>query len=69
MARRATMLLVSMLVGPIGGCAAHHDTVMGGSANGVEINYVGDIAETLPLAQQILRTIRARAGVPRNQGR
>ena len=37
----------------VGGCdPPHHDTAMQGNANGVVINYVGDVAETLPLARQ-----------------
>ena len=35
------------------GCTiAPHDAVMHGTPNGVAINYVGDIAATVPLAQQ-----------------
>ncbi len=53
MTRRAAWLLVSVLAAPIGGCAPlHQDTVMQGNANGVAINFVGDVAGTLPLARQ-----------------
>jgi hypothetical protein len=53
MTRRAAHPLVVMLAALLSGCAfQHHDTVMQGNVNGVEINYSGDIAETLPLAQQ-----------------
>ncbi|HML09667.1 MAG TPA: hypothetical protein VK432_02330 [Stellaceae bacterium] len=35
------------------GCAVeHHDAVMQGNANGVVINYYGDVTETVTLAQQ-----------------
>jgi hypothetical protein len=30
----------------------HHDVAMSGNADGVVISYVGDVAETLPLARQ-----------------
>ena len=51
--RRAAWLLMSTLAAPVGGCAApYHDTLMQGNANGVAINFVGDVAETLPLARQ-----------------
>jgi hypothetical protein len=36
----------------IGGCFAHQDVAMRGNANSIAINYVGDIAETLPIARQ-----------------
>jgi hypothetical protein len=53
MTRRAAWLLVSALAAPLGGCALPHPaTVMQGNANGVAINFVGDVAETLPLARQ-----------------
>lgn len=35
----------------LGGCE-HHDVAMRGTADGVAINYVGDVADTLPLARQ-----------------
>jgi hypothetical protein len=47
--RFAILTLGALLVG----CAlAHQDTVMGGNADGVVINYFGDIAETLPMARR-----------------
>jgi hypothetical protein len=53
MTRSAAKPLMLMLAALLGGCAAQaHDTVMQGDANGVAINYSGDIAETLPLARQ-----------------
>jgi hypothetical protein len=49
MTRQAALLVVLI----IGGCGMpHHDTVMQGNANGVVINFVGDLAETEPLARQ-----------------
>lgn len=53
MTRSAAKLLGLTLAAMVGGCAApHHDTVMQGDANGVVVNYFGDVAETLPLARQ-----------------
>lgn len=53
MARRTARLLISLLAAPIGGCVPpHQDTVMQGNANGVAINFTGDVGETLPLARQ-----------------
>lgn len=44
---------ILVLGASIGGCAiAHKDTVMSGNADGLIINYYGDVAETLPLARQ-----------------
>jgi hypothetical protein len=46
-------LLVSVLAASVGGCAPlRNDTVMQGNANGVVVNFVGDVAQTLSLAQQ-----------------
>jgi len=50
-ARLACGLAIGALGAALGGCE-HHDTAMRGNADGVMINYVGDIAETLPLARQ-----------------
>lgn len=53
MTRRAAWLSISALAALSGGCTLpHHDAVMQGNANGVVINYVGDVAETQPLARQ-----------------
>ncbi len=53
MMRRVVQISVIALGALVGGCdPPHHDTAMQGNANGVVINYVGDIAETLPLARQ-----------------
>jgi len=53
MTRSAAKLSVLMLVALLGGCATQaHNTVMQGNANGVAINYIGDVAATLPLARQ-----------------
>jgi hypothetical protein len=51
--RRAVRLLVSLLATSVGGCAPPHNaTVMQGNANGVVVNFVGDVGQTLPLARQ-----------------
>ncbi|HTW53721.1 MAG TPA: hypothetical protein VME45_17655 [Stellaceae bacterium] len=53
MTRSAAKPLGLMLAALLGGCSApHRDTVMQGDANGVTVNYFGDLAETLPLARQ-----------------
>lgn len=53
MTRGAAWLSLSMLAALPGGCAApHHDAVMAGNADGVVVNFFGDIAETRPLAEQ-----------------
>jgi hypothetical protein len=37
----------------LGGCnIPHHDVAMSGNADGVIISYVGDVAETLPIARE-----------------
>jgi hypothetical protein len=51
--RRAARNFVIALGTLAGGCTLpHQDMAIQGNANGVIINYVGDIAETLPLARQ-----------------
>lgn len=53
MRRRAVRLLVSLLAASVGGCAPPHNaTVMDGNANGVVVNFVGEVGQTLPLARQ-----------------
>jgi hypothetical protein len=53
MTRRSARLFVLALGALGGGCTlAHQDVAMQGNADGVIINYFGDIAETLPLARQ-----------------
>ena len=53
MMRGAAWLSLSTLAALMGGCSPpHHNAVMQGNANGVVINFFGDIAETRPLAQQ-----------------
>jgi len=53
MTRSAAWLAVLVLVASIGGCTTPpHDAVMQGNVNGLAISYVGDIAETVPLARQ-----------------
>jgi hypothetical protein len=52
MMRRAAGFSVALGTA-LGGCALpHHDVAMRGSADGVIINYFGDLTETLPLARQ-----------------
>jgi hypothetical protein len=51
--RRAAQGFVIALGMFVGGCnLPHQDMTIGGNANGVIINYVGDVADTLPLARQ-----------------
>jgi len=51
--RRAVKLLLSLLATSVGGCVPpHNDTVMQGNANGVVVNFVGDVGQTLLLARQ-----------------
>lgn len=53
MTRSAAWLPVVVSALLIGGCAApHQDRVMQGNSNGVVISYVGNVAETEPLARQ-----------------
>lgn len=52
MARYAVAMLVSTLAVLSAGCVEHHDAVLQGNANGVTINYYGDVGETEPLARQ-----------------
>jgi len=53
MRRRAAWLLISALAAPAAGCALpYHDAVMQGNVNEVVISYGGEVAKTLPLAQQ-----------------
>lgn len=42
----------AVLAAALGGCVEHHDVAMFGNAEGVSINYVGDVAETAPLARR-----------------
>lgn len=41
-----------MLASALGGCLPHHDAAMFGNAEGVSINYVGDVSETAALARR-----------------
>jgi hypothetical protein len=53
MKRRALRMLGgTALCTAIGGCFTHQDVAMSGNADGVMINYVGNVAETLPLARR-----------------
>ena len=53
MRRFAVPCLILAFVALLTGCGLpHQDAAMQGNANGVVINYVGDIAETLPLARK-----------------
>ena len=45
-------LLTLSLSSAVGGCTSPHPYIREGNANGVEISYYGDIATTLPLANQ-----------------
>jgi hypothetical protein len=36
----------------LAGCFPHQDAVLHGDADWVAVNYVGDVADTLPLARQ-----------------
>jgi hypothetical protein len=49
LAARFSLLALSAL---LGACAQHHAIAMRGNANGVMINYVGDVSDTLPVARQ-----------------
>jgi len=53
MTRRSARPFLLTLGALLAGCdPPHHDVAMRGNADGVIINYFGDIAETLPLARQ-----------------
>ena len=40
------------LAAGLGGCLPHQDVTLFGNAEGVSISYVGDVAETMPLARR-----------------
>jgi hypothetical protein len=52
MMRGAARLAALALPLALNGCTTPHADVMRGTASGVQVNYVGDIAVTVPLAQQ-----------------
>jgi hypothetical protein len=52
MTRRAARHFLAMLACLLFGCVQAQDVAMRGNANLVQINYVGDVADTLPLARQ-----------------
>ena len=50
--RWARLVVLALGALAVGCSIPHHNVAMRGNADGVIINYVGDIAETLPLARQ-----------------
>jgi hypothetical protein len=52
MRRLAAQLLLLAFGAFIGGCVQKQNVAMRGNADSVMINYVGDIADTLPIARQ-----------------